>query len=123
MTSDAAVVEQVNVALPVSDAADSVIVFGAVKFVPGVPKLQVGGSTAPLGSLVTEKPWRQCRRTNYCPVTVMRQFPEPPGAEIVIVELVQPAVGALMPCRSHIYCRWLRNCDWLSNCCRPDTSR
>ena len=81
MTSDEAVVEQVNVALPVSDPVDNVIVPGEVKFVPGVPKLQVGGSTAPLGSLVTEKPSETVPANELTPFTVMRQFPEPPGAE------------------------------------------
>ena len=42
-TPDAAVDEQVIVALPVVCAPLNVIVFGAVKFESGTPKLQVGG--------------------------------------------------------------------------------
>jgi len=43
----------VNVALPEVFVELNVIVFGAVKFWEGVPKLQVGESTAPDGELVT----------------------------------------------------------------------
>jgi hypothetical protein len=53
ITPDGAIVKQVIVALPVVDAALSVIVFGEVKFRSGVPNVHVGGSTAPAGVLVT----------------------------------------------------------------------
>ena len=50
---EAAVVAAVSVALPVSDAALSVMVFGAVKLEPGAPKLQVGKTNACAGSVAT----------------------------------------------------------------------
>jgi hypothetical protein len=49
----AAVEATVIVALPEVFVELNVMIFGAVKFCPGVPKLQVGGETAPDGELVT----------------------------------------------------------------------
>jgi len=85
-----AVVLTVRVALPVSDAGVNAIVLGAVKFWSGAPKLQVGTSTALVGAAVTA----QLRVTEplnpFAPVTVMRHDPGWPGAEMLIVEEVQP---------------------------------
>ena len=43
----------VIVAFPDVFAELKVMTFGAVKFCPGIPKLQVGGETAPDGELLT----------------------------------------------------------------------
>ena len=48
----AAVEATVIVALPEVFVELSVMILGAVKFCPGVPKLQVGGETAPDGELL-----------------------------------------------------------------------
>jgi hypothetical protein len=52
--TDGAIVKQVIVALPVVDAALSVIVFGEVKFKSGGPNVHVGTSTAPVGAPLSE---------------------------------------------------------------------
>src|SRR5260221_13538194 len=49
----AAVEATVIVALPEVFVELNVMILGAVKFCPGVPKLQIGGETAPAGELVT----------------------------------------------------------------------
>ena len=53
---DAAVVTTVSVALPVIWLEVKVIVFGAVKFKSGGPKLQLGKSTAFVSTVVTVQP-------------------------------------------------------------------
>jgi len=92
---DAAMVVQVIVAFPVSDAELNVIVFGALKFRSGEPKLQVGASAAPAGVVVTEVVRVTVPAKPFDPVTVMRHEPDWPGAAIVIV--VEQPDGGLIP--------------------------
>ena len=92
----AAVVLTVSVALPPGAPADNVMVFGAVKFEPGAPKAQVGGWDAFDGALLTPQVKVTAPAKLFAPVTVIRQEPDWPGVEIVIVELEQPGV-TLMP--------------------------
>jgi hypothetical protein len=89
-TPDAAVEEQVIVALPVVEDAVNVIVLGAVKFWSGIPKLQVGTSTALGGVPLTAELKVTVPANPFAPVTVMRHVPDCPGAEIVIVAPLQP---------------------------------
>jgi hypothetical protein len=83
---DAAIDEQVIVALPVSEEALKVIVFGAVKFaLAGWPKLQVGAFMAP-GGLLSAALSATVPAKPFAPVVVIRHDPDCPGAEMLIVD-------------------------------------
>jgi hypothetical protein len=86
------VVETVIVALPVIFAAVPAVklmMFGAVKFESGTPKaLQVGGSSAPIGEVVTAQvKVTLSALTMLDPVTVIRSVLDCPGE--VIVKLLE----------------------------------
>ena len=84
----AAVEATVIVALPEVFAELNIMILGAVKFCPGVPKLQVGGETAPDGELVTAQ-LRVTEPVNpLAAVTVMSCVPDWPGAEMFMVPVL-----------------------------------
>lgn len=78
------------VALPDAEDALSMMVLGAVKFWLGVPKLQEGTSWAPVGMFVSAVLNVIVPAKPPVPVAVIRQDPDCPGEEIVIVDDAQP---------------------------------
>jgi hypothetical protein len=63
---------------------------GGVKFVPGVPKLQLGKFVA-LGGVPLRPQLRVTVPLNpFAPVTVIKQVPDCPADAMVIVEELQP---------------------------------
>jgi hypothetical protein len=62
--------------LPVVAVALKVMVFGAVKFESGTPKLHVGKSTAPAGEAVTAQVRVTEPAKEFAPITVMRHVPD-----------------------------------------------
>ena len=88
----AAVEATVIVALPEVFAELNVMIFGGVKFCPGVPKLQVGGETAPDGELVTAQ-LRVTEPVNpFAALAVMSCVPDWPGAGMFMV----PVLGDML---------------------------
>jgi len=83
------------VAFPLVAVLLSVIVFGAVKFWSGVPKLHVGRSTALGGSAVTVQ-LSATEPVNEFPVTVISCVVDCPGA-VMLIEAVPDAGEMLMP--------------------------
>ena len=74
----------VIVALPEVFVELNVMIFGAVKFCPGIPKLQVGGDTAPDGELVTAQ-FRVTDPVNpLAAVTVMSCAPDWPAGMFMV---------------------------------------
>ena len=87
----AAVVLTVSVAVPVSDEGLNVIVCGAVKLTAGAPKLHDGRSTAFAGEELTPQVKVTAPLNAFAPTTVIKQEPDCPALEIMIVAL-QPVV-------------------------------
>jgi len=97
---DAAVDEQVIVALPIDDA-DKEIVLGGVKFKLGDPKLHAGTSTAPAGELIPVELNAAVPVKPFAPPTMIEQDPDWPGAVIVMTpvqpeEILTPGVPTAM---------------------------
>src|SRR5882724_3276700 len=84
----AAVVATVIVALPEVFVELNVMIFGAVKFCPGIPKLQVGGETAPDGELVTAQLRVTAPVNPLAALTVTSCMPDWPGAGMFMVPVL-----------------------------------
>lgn len=94
--SNAAVVAQVIVAVPVGATALNEMEFGAVKFESGAPKEQVGKSAAPDGEAVTAELRVTVPTKPVVPVAVTSCVTDRPGC--VTLSVTVPDVGArLMP--------------------------